>query len=815
MTTTTPPPSSSPGVVGWELEKSAFYVQESNNTAPTDPEFWFFYVEVETANAGDALACSLSGGAIPSSVALEQYENEWTLEQKYDSEEQLTAAHPDGATYTLTFTGGALDGVTQNVTFSVLTVPNIPYLTGNDLSRARSMDANADFDFHWNAGGAVTYIELEFGDSDVYLEPNDPTATMGTLAALELDAGYYYFTEIFFANEQTVDGDGGFGVDGFIMESQITAFDAFTVLSPSVDAIVGAWQFGEGGSDASGVLLFQADGTYFHAEDVVPDGSEVDGMERGTYTWDANSGLLTATQDIDTNGDLGLSAPVPSFTATVNGNTLTIADSESTTLNRVNDPNNFIVGGWRICDNADSNTGILIFLDNGVYFLAEVDPVDGNNMERGTYSWNSSTEDLTINSTPVDTNHNVGLAGAGTLPASVSGRKVLTIGDDGEATKLYRVSNAAVLPGWRLTKSRDFTQTTENTQPTVAAGWSIWGLVELRNTNDATAITLSGVDGSGTPFTVSYNEEDPGEWTLDPANAYPTEVALNADYPDGVPFMITLSGGELGTLTQEITTGGGYPTIPYLTDTTFSDALEINPTESFDFTWNSHPNASVGLYITSLEDEEGNEYFWQVELVTDLTFMTLPVGAIPAGSTAYGYLEFNKVNFVTNGSGGFGAYGFASKHSTLLDFEIATISTQVVVDDAFKDAGLTDQDDALPTATPFNDGVENLLKYAFNMNLSGPDSSTLESGGNSGLPASGLKEVDGETVWQVQFVRPKGSGLVYTPKKSTTLESGSFVEMEGSVSTEDLGGGLERVTVSEPCDPATTPVCFSVVEVEL
>lgn len=43
--------------------------------------------------------------------------------------------------------------------------------------------------------------------------------------------------------------------------------------------------------------------------------------------------------------------------------------------------------------------------------------------------------------------------------------------------------------------------------------------------------------------------------------------------------------------------------------------------------------------------------------------------------------------------------------------------------------------DAEPGATPFNDGVPNLLKYAFNLNPNGPDSRILTTGiGTAGLP---------------------------------------------------------------------------------
>jgi hypothetical protein len=812
---TTVVPGPTPAILSWELEKGEQYVQESDDTAPSSVDFWFFYAQVETENTDDATSVTISGGNLAGSLQLALEGNEWTLEQEYASAALLNATHPDGAIYTLTLIGDDLGTLTQNVTFSALTAPNVPYLTGSDFSRVRSIDAAADFDFHWNdAGSNGYYVEIEFYLNDLSVEPDVAGDLQGTLHATSLDAGFCDTPELFFANEQFVSGSGGFGVDGLILRSRITSFDVFTVLSGQVDAIVGAWQFGDGASDTSGVLLFQADGTYFHAEDVVADGTEVDGMERGSYNWNVNSGLLTATPNTDTNGELGLSAPIGGpFTATVDGNTMTIADTESTTLNRVNDPADAIVGGWRICDNASNDTGILIFLDNGVYFHAEVDPVDGSGMERGTYTWNSGTETLTINSTPVDINNQIGLAGAGSLNASVTGRKVLTIGAF-ETTQLYRVSNAAVRPEWRLNKSRDFTQTADNTQATVPSVWSIWGLVKLRNPNDATSITLSGEDGSGTAFTVAYAEDEPGEWTLDPNN-YADEAALDADYPNGVTFTITLSGGELGTLTQEIQSSGGYPTIPYMTGTVFSDALEMDPTATFEFTWNSHPDASVQIVISSLMDEEGDEYFELTELVSDLTVVTINAGTIPADSTAYGYLDFAKITSTEDGIGGFGSAGFASNHSTLLDVPIATLSTTEVIQDAYADAGLTDPADILPTATPYNDGVENILKYAFNMDLSGPDSSTLENGGNSGLPATGLAEVDGETFWQVEFVRPKGSGLVYTPMKSTTLAAGTFEPMIGAVSTQDLGNGLERVIVSEPCDPKTTPSCFSRVQVAL
>lgn len=124
--------------------------------------------------------------------------------------------------------------------------------------------------------------------------------------------------------------------------------------------------------------------------------------------------------------------------------------------------------------------------------------------------------------------------------------------------------------------------------------------------------------------------------------------------------------------------------------------------------------------------------------------------------------------------------------------------------------------DALPSAIPFNDGVENLLKYAFNMNLAGPDTRTLASGtGTAGLPVIGLTGSGPETMIRVEFLRRKGSGLIYTPKRSSTLAPGSFVPMSGTPVVTSINDNWERVLIQETANPATLPSSFAIVEVSL
>lgn len=150
---------------------------------------------------------------------------------------------------------------------------------------------------------------------------------------------------------------------------------------------------------------------------------------------------------------------------------------------------------------------------------------------------------------------------------------------------------------------------------------------------------------------------------------------------------------------------------------------------------------------------------------------------------------------------------------TITTLEDISTPPQAQIDTAIANAGLTGAD-AANDAIPHHDGVENLLKYAFNMNLTNSDSSIMQPDGNSGVPSGDLVEVDGQTFWRVQYVRRKGSGLNYTPQKTDSLTQ-EFIPLEGGVSVENIDANWARYTVDEPCDPETVSQCFSRVQVEL
>ncbi len=106
------------------------------------------------------------------------------------------------------------------------------------------------------------------------------------------------------------------------------AFTFSRVVNSPTSAIVGSWSIP---GDAT-TLTFLADGTYYSTEeeeDDAPFGH--DGMERGTYTWNSSSKVLTATPITDTNGDTGLSSLPPGLTFTIVGNAMTVPDDDEST----------------------------------------------------------------------------------------------------------------------------------------------------------------------------------------------------------------------------------------------------------------------------------------------------------------------------------------------------------------------------------------------------------------------------------------------------------------------------------------------------
>ena len=200
--------------------------------------------------------------------------------------------------------------VTQQVVIGTANYPGVPTLMQGELARNRSLDSTQNHLLRWRTPPAdvdAIFLELDDDGEDWQLGGSD---TSGHLPANRMSPGQCADALLVFDSYTDVSGAGGFGVDGYFSHASATSFGLSAVMTLTPQAIVGAWQFGNGAPGASGLLVFQANGIYFHAEDIdSTEPSESDGMERGTYTWNSGSGAFSATTPVDTNGEIGLSHP--------------------------------------------------------------------------------------------------------------------------------------------------------------------------------------------------------------------------------------------------------------------------------------------------------------------------------------------------------------------------------------------------------------------------------------------------------------------------------------------------------------------------
>jgi sialidase-1 len=143
-------------------------------------------------------------------------------------------------------------------------------------------------------------------------------------------------------------------------------------------------------------------------------------------------------------------------------------------------------------------------------------------------------------------------------------------------------------------------------------------------------------------------------------------------------------------------------------------------------------------------------------------------------------------------------------------FIITITAAGVVFADWAASGGLIGASAAM-AATPFNDGVTNLLKYAFNMNAAEPDVRILPAGGTAGLPRTEVDTSGAQTVLRVEFLRRKGSGLVYEAQRATTLAD--FKPMTGTETVSSIDAYWERVVLEAPFNPQTEPRAFVRVQV--
>lgn len=233
--------------------------------------------------------------------------------------------------------------------------------------------------------------------------------------------------------------------------------------------------------------------------------------------------------------------------------------------------------------------------------------------------------------------------------------------------------NAAVTH-WRVVKGPFYLQSADNTPDATTTNWSMFGIVETDLPGDAASVIITG---GNIPGSIAYELEG-SEWEL--GVDYSSKAALDAVFPSDAGYSIILSGGTLGSVTQQFSfAADSYPNVPYLTGADYSDCLALEALEPFEVNWNNAGSSTaVSLQIfTGAVLDEGDVVF---EIYSNnYSSVALPWNLFAANSNYNGFIDFANAD-LQSGAGGFGVDGDVS-FNTALGFYINASNTAVGFDD--------------------------------------------------------------------------------------------------------------------------------------
>lgn len=155
--------------------------------------------------------------------------------------------------------------------------------------------------------------------------------------------------------------------------------------------------------------------------------------------------------------------------------------------------------------------------------------------------------------------------------------------------------------------------------------------------------------------------------------------------------------------------------------------------------------------------------------------------------------------------------GLAGPYSPELAFSASTAGEYYA--DWASGAGLFGNS-ALASASPFQDGVSNLLKFAFNLDPTRPDLRILTGAtGTAGLPFYSIERSGSLVFFRVEYLRRKAIELQYTPMITTDLRN--YTPMAGATTVTSIDNTWERVVTRQSVDPSSLGKLFGRVAVTL
>ena len=418
----------------------------------------------------------------------------------------------------------------------------------------------------------------------------------------------------------------------------IASAQAQSFSTPSPE-IVSAWKL----NAEDLVVVFRYDGTFF-----LVDGEPAHpGLEHGTFEWDKETGAFSVNIITDTNDDAGFSHPGAAATITISGGTLnyTVAGEGTFPFTRVVNTASAIVGSWIIPGAKISVT----FLADGTYYLSEEanDPPHAvTGIEKGTYSWNSTTKQLS--STPViDTNGSADVNGIWNVTGNT-----LTYNDGEDVTEMFRVVTNTTpirLPDFGTIRYANYRQTsTADPVPRTVddlAPYSADAFVDSNLGASAPTVKI----GSGSEISIVSDGDRGG---FDSEEEFATLAALNSFLPASTAIQF-----KDGSATANLITGSTltFPSVPKIfvrdSDSWSGGVYQFGENAVLQWTLPAGFVASQYVAVLEIYDPVSDTDIVDAELQGEVTHFDL-TGKILPGRQYQVELEFFRIDASTTAGSG-------------------------------------------------------------------------------------------------------------------------------------------------------------------
>jgi len=442
----------------------------------------------------------------------------------------------------------------------------------------------------------------------------------------------------------------------------------------------------------------------------------------------------------------------------------------------------------------------------------------------GTYS---STQSVTISTATSDAT--LRYTTDGSTPTSTTGTIY-----SGAITVASTTTLKAIAYKSGLTNSAVVTAAYTITPP--SAQWIYQPFADASGTASTAMALVSGVtshSGTGTVQSTSaltYTNVASSGNGLTTANGSRFFMSLNTALPSLAPYV---SGGMIGgtgtgvlyvswlargilpnsSTTFDFRTGNG-TALPTVDETTVSvgttsanNFIRAMSANALNSGWQNYSNSTVAptvnadLYVAKFTFGAGNTS--RVDIYVNQTTEGTPT------VTTTGFAQFNTLSFAN----------FGTAAAPLID-EIRMAGTYAAVVPAsgasptgvqtFRTTYSLAANGSQDSLTPAGDGVQNLLKYAFNMvgtgtgqaaAIANPNASILTANGSAGLPLVGVGTGLDVGKLQITYIRRKSTsnpGVGYAVEFSDTLANGTWaVNASATTVVTSIDATFERVVVTD------------------